>query len=98
MGCLFETLAATFDVVRLTEQMCHGEAEIERRVAKVDHFMVEQYQPITVDDDVLRAVIAVYQRESGLARFAYQRSDECSGFRNASRGVAVVRFKSQCLE
>ena len=55
-------------VMRLAQQMRQREAEVERGVAEVDHLVVEQHQPAVVDEDVLRAVVAVHEREPAAAR------------------------------
>jgi len=86
------------DVVRLAQEVGQPEAEIEPRIAPVDHLVVKQNQPPFVDQDVLRAVVAVDQGDGDRSRLCQQSLDEGRRRRHPARGVSVVRLQPQRLE
>ena len=53
-------------VVGLAEEVCQGEAQVEGRIAEVDHFVIEQHQAAFVYQDVFGAVIAVHQGDAAV--------------------------------
>ena len=46
-------------MIRLPDKVRQRESDIEGRIAEMDHFVVEQYQPVVVDQHVFRAVITM---------------------------------------
>src|SRR5262245_33216343 len=46
------------------QQVGEREAEVEGRIAKVNDFVIEQDEALVVDQNVLRAVIAVHERQA----------------------------------
>ena len=46
-------------VMSLAEQVGECEADVEGGVAEVDDFVVQEDQPVVVDEDVLGAVVAM---------------------------------------
>lgn len=63
-----EITAPDGHVVSLAQQMGERKSEVERRVAEVNYFMIEEHQLVPVDEDVLRAVIAVHERQAAPPR------------------------------
>ena len=46
-------------MIRLSDKMRHRETDIEGRIAEMDYFVVEQYQPADVYQHVFRTVITM---------------------------------------
>ena len=63
-----EVRALRRQMVRLAEQVRHRKAEIEGRIAQMDHLVVEQNQAVLMNENIFGAVVAMYQRDPALAR------------------------------
>src|SRR5262249_16251092 len=85
-------------VVRLAQQVRQLVSQVQRRVAPVDHLVVEQDQPPGVDQHIFRAVVAVDEREAAGAGRLDQAGVEGGGLVYLRRRVAVVWLDPQRLE
>src|SRR5207248_6288321 len=93
-----ETLAIAGEVVRLAEQMGQGKADVESRIAEVEHFMVKQDQFALVHEDVFGAVVAVDETEAAGQCLCDQLPEEIARGGNLLRGVAIVGLDAERLE
>ena len=83
---------------RLAKEMGKTEADVERRVTEMKHFMIKQNQLIVVHQNIFRAEVAMHQRvgaaQGPCNKFFQKRRrlwhDRCAVF--------VVRLKSQRFE
>ncbi len=82
----------------LAEQVGEAEAQVEGRVAEVDHLMIQQHQSLMMNENVLGAVIAMHQGQAAGAGFFNQGMEEIGRRRNLAGGVAVVRLQPQRLQ
>lgn len=48
-------------VMGLTEEMGEREADIKSRITPMNDFMIDQNEPVLVDEDILRAVVTMNQ-------------------------------------
>ena len=97
-GRLDERAAEGREVASFADEVREREADVERRIAPVDHLMVEQDEPPVVHEHVLRAEIAVDQRQPAGARVAYELVQKIGRLRHARGGVGVIRLDSEGLE
>ena len=56
----------------LAQQVREREPQIERRVAEMDYFVVKKHQTILMNQNVLRAEVAMHQRQLAPAAFLDQ--------------------------
>src|SRR5690606_5228049 len=65
---------------------------------KVDDLVVEQHEPPIMDQDILRAVVAMHQRFDVRAGFFDQIEQESTGCWRLPGGEAEIGFQAQALE
>jgi hypothetical protein len=73
-------------------------AIVERRVAPPGAFGVDQHRPLRADQDVLRADVAVHQRDGVRLRRLHQRLDPRREVRVARRGREQVGLEADVEE
>src|SRR4051794_10746356 len=82
-------------VMRLAQQVRHREADIEGWIAVVNHLVVEQDELVVVNEDVLRTVIAMHERDTPLTRLIDEPSHKLGRLGYLLRRKQVVRLQSQ---
>jgi hypothetical protein len=97
-GGLEEARAMRHEVVRFTQEMREGEAEIEGGVAPVDDFVIEEDEAALVDEDVFRAVIAVDEGVTRGAGFGDEGVEEGGGIGRVRGAVGVVGLEAEGFE
>src|SRR5947207_2016431 len=85
-------------MIRLSEQMRQCKPDVECRVAEMNHLMVQQHQLLLVNEDVLRTVVAVDERQTRGKRIGDEPVKESASHRMLRRGVAIVRLQAEALE
>src|SRR6185312_16529250 len=98
MRSLQKLVPAMCHVMSLAQQVRQGKADVEGRVSEMDHFMIEQNKLPLVDENVLRAVIAMNDGQPGFKCLCNQIVEEGPGLGNLRGGISVVRFNAQALE
>src|SRR5690242_450312 len=85
--CLPEQLCAThkriapgIQMVRFAENMREKKTYVERRIAEVNYFVVQQNQLFIVNQNIFRAEISVHDRDRSGVHSVYQRLKERSRF------------------
>ena len=66
-------------MMAFAQQVGEREPEVKGRVAKMDDLMVQQDQPVVMDQNILRAVIAVHEGVNIRARFPDEVQQEGPG-------------------
>src|SRR5262249_35045459 len=95
---LDESRGSRAEMISLAQKMRHGEADVEGGIAPVDNFVIEQDQLITVNENILRAVVAVDDRQATSARLSDELFEKRPSFRSLFRGVGVIRFDAERFE
>ena len=82
----------------LAQEVGQRKTQVEGRVAKVDHFVIEQHQAAFMNEHILRTVIAMHQRDAAGQRLAYEGIQKSRGGRRLLRGIPVIRLQAQRFE
>src|SRR5271166_1814434 len=98
--CPFYQREALFmDVKRFAQEMGETEADVERWVTEMKHFVIKQDQSLAMYKNVFRTKIAVNQRVGATQRPCDKLFQKGSGLRDRFCAALVVRFQSQgCKE
>src|ERR1700730_8057680 len=83
------------DVQRLAQEMGETEADVERRVTEMKHFVIKQNQPLAMYKNIFRTKIAVNQRVGTAQRPGDKLLEKGSGLRDRFCAVLVVRVQPQ---
>ena len=82
-------------MVCLAQEVRQGEAQVEGRVAEVDHLMIEQHQPPLIHQHVLRTVVAMHKRVAPGTGPVDQTGIKGGDIGNLRGGVGVIRLEPQ---
>src|SRR5258706_1972604 len=93
-----ETLAIAGDVMGFAQQMSEGKADVEGRIAEMNHLVVEQDQFALVDENIFGAVVAVDQAEAAGVSGLDDLVKRAGRLRELLGGVAVVGLDAQRFE
>src|SRR4051812_40060964 len=80
------------------QQVGEREAEVESGITKMDYFVVEQDQPVVMNQHILWAVVAMDERLIDRPGFGQQPDIEGRGFGHLGGGVLIIGFEPERFE